>query len=95
MRRIEFAELRGDPVMGGNTVRLFGRVYHGPIKIGDIFTEIKSGRGLEDVGMRVMALVFKGDPVPELVTGQTAELILTGLGVEAVTPGVRINGKMF
>ncbi|MFD1047785.1 hypothetical protein ACFQ1S_20725 [Kibdelosporangium lantanae] len=95
MRRIEFAELRGDPALGGNTVRLFGRVYHGPIRIGDIFTEVKSGRGMEDVGMRVMALVFKGDPVPELVTGQTAELVLTGLGVERVTPGARINGKMF
>ncbi|MEV4311116.1 hypothetical protein [Actinocrispum sp. NPDC049592] len=95
MRRIEFAELRGDPMLGGNTVRLFGRCYHGPIKIGDIFTEVKSGRGLEDVGMRVMAVIFKGDPVPEVVTGQTGEIVLTGLGVETVTPGVRISGKMF
>jgi hypothetical protein len=95
MRRIEFAELRGNPMLGGNTVRLYGRCYHGPIKIGDIFTEVKSGRGFEDVGMRVMAVVFQGDQVAEIITGQIGELILTGLGVETVTPGVRINGKMF
>jgi len=79
MRRIEFAELRGDPVMGGNTVRLFGRVYHGPIKIGDIF----SSRGYDATPGRGTAVILRRSEVARRVE----KIILANEGVGLPQPG--------
>ncbi|WP_125728700.1 hypothetical protein [Kibdelosporangium aridum] len=94
MRKIEFAELGGGPVADGNGVRITGRCYKGPIRVGDFFTEARGGGGKFDVALKVNAVVYHGEFFNEMVKGQSAEIVLTGNGFERVTAGVRLRGLM-
>ncbi|GAB2741927.1 hypothetical protein [Amycolatopsis magusensis] len=88
MRPIEFVELRGDPVADGESVRLAGRCYQGPIQVGDVFTEAAG----QEVRLRVDGILFYGKPVPELHPSESGQLTLTGDGLEHVVAGVSLRG---
>ena len=94
MREIEFAELRGDPAVEDDNARLAGRCYHGPIRLGDTFSEAVKADERHEVALRVDALLFYGKPVPELHPGETAEVSLSGKGTELVTVGVVLRGHL-
>jgi hypothetical protein len=94
MRKVEFAELGGGPVADGNGVRINGRCYKGPIRVGDFFTEARSGGGKHDVALKVIAVVYHGEFFTEMVKGQSADIVLAGNGFERVTAGVRLRGLM-
>jgi hypothetical protein len=95
MRKIEFAELGGGPVPDGNGgIRLSGRCYKGPIRVGDFFTEARGGGGKHDIALRVGAVIYHGELIADLVKGQSAEIVLTGQGFQVVTAGVRLRGVM-
>jgi hypothetical protein len=94
MREIEFAELRGDPTVEDGTVTLAGRCYHGPIKLGDTFTTARTAGDAREVALRVESLLFYGKQVPEIDSGESATMTLTGQGSEAVTARVVLHGDM-
>lgn len=94
MREIEFAELRGDVAHEGeDRVRLAGRVYKGPIRLGDTFTSLKATDTRHEVELRVAALLFYGKPVPDIHESETAEITLSGREVSLVTAGVLLHGS--
>lgn len=87
-RRIEFAELRGDPAVEGRQATIAGRCMAGPIRVGDRFTRLidREGRrhtvdlGVSDIGL-YGGFVFELEPVwaGELVlVGDFANLALVG-----------------
>lgn len=94
MRKIEFAELLGEPVQEGNGVRLNGRCYRGPIQIGDIFTEASARGETYDVALRVGAVFFIGRYVSKIDKGQIGEVTLTGQGAQMALGGARLRGIM-
>ena len=94
MRKIEFADLGGGARLDGNGIWLSGRCYKGPIRVGDFFTEARGGGGTHDVALRVGAVIYHGEPISDLVKGQSADIILTGHGFQVVTAGVRLRGLM-
>jgi hypothetical protein len=93
LREIEFAELRGDPAVEEGRVRLAGRVYEGPVQLGDTFTELTAADARREVTLRVDALLFYGKPVPDVHPGETAEIVLSGKGTELVTAGAVLRGS--
>ena len=94
MRKVEFAELGGGPMVNGNGITVSGRCYRGPIKVGDFFTEARARGSKFDVALRVGAVIYHGQPIGEMVKGQSADIILTGHGLQIVTAGVRLRGVM-
>ncbi|CAM4014637.1 hypothetical protein KIPE111705_36275 [Kibdelosporangium persicum] len=94
MRKIEFAELGSGPVADGNGVRITGRCYKGPVRVGDFFTEARGGGGKHDIALKVSAIVYHGEFLAEMVKGQSADIVLAGHGFERVTSGVRLRGLM-
>jgi hypothetical protein len=93
VREIEFAELRGDPVVEGDRVRLAGRVYQGPVRVGDTFTSLTASGSRHEIELRVDGLLFYGKPVPDVHESETAEITLSGKGTELVTAGVVLHGS--
>ncbi|MET0237947.1 MAG: hypothetical protein ABW224_25130 [Kibdelosporangium sp.] len=94
MRKIEFAELGSGPAADGYGIRISGRCYRGPIRVGDFFTEARSGGGDHDIALRVGAVIYHGELISDLVKGLSADIVLTGHGFQVVTPGVRLRGLM-
>lgn len=94
MRQIEFAELRGDPATSGDGVRLAGRCYQGPIRIGDVFVEAAAGDGQHEIALRLDQVLLYGRPSDELDPGLTAEITLSGAGARHVVAGVLLRGEM-
>lgn len=94
MRKIEFAELLGEPVPEGNGIRLNGRCYRGPIQVGDIFTEASARGETYDVALRVGSVFFIGQYVSKIDKGQIGEVMLTGQGLQIAIGGVRLRGIM-
>lgn len=93
MREIEFAELRGDPAAESDQVTLAGRCYQGPMRVGDVFTEAESAGERHEVALAVASVLFYGKAVTELDPMSSAEITLTGQGVEGVTAGVVLRGR--
>lgn len=93
MREIEFAELRGDPAVEADHVRLAGRVYQGPVRVGDTFTSVTTGTERHELELRVDALLFYGKPVPDVHESETAEITLSGKGTALVTAGAVLHGS--
>jgi hypothetical protein len=94
MRKVEFAELGMGPVAERNGIVISGRCYRGPIRVGDFFTEARGGGGKHDVALRVGAVIYHGELIGEMVKGQSADILLTGMGFQVVTAGVRLRGVM-
>ncbi len=80
MRRIEFAELRGDPAVSGADVRVAGRCYSGPVRLGDVFTQVATADDRRETALRVDQVLIYGGPSDELDPGLTAEIALSGPG---------------
>lgn len=93
MREIEFAELRGDPAVEADKVRLAGRVYQGPVRVGDTFTSLARAESRHEIELRVDALLFYGKPVADVHESETAEITLSGKGSDLVTAGVVLHGS--
>jgi hypothetical protein len=93
MHEIEFAELRGDPALAHDEVRLAGRCYRGPLSRGDTFTEASIAGHVHAVSLRINSLLFYGKNVDSLHEGETAEVALAGKGAERVIPGVVLRGR--
>nr|WP_042198185.1 hypothetical protein [Kibdelosporangium sp. MJ126-NF4]CEL23252.1 hypothetical protein [Kibdelosporangium sp. MJ126-NF4]CTQ94414.1 hypothetical protein [Kibdelosporangium sp. MJ126-NF4] len=94
MRKVEFAELGGEVVADASRVRISGRCYKGPIRVGDFFTEARGGGGKFEIALKVTAVVYQGELYEEMVKGQSADIVLAGNGFERVTAGVRLRGLM-
>jgi hypothetical protein len=93
VREIEFAELRGDPAVEEDRVKLAGRVYQGPVRVGDTFTSVTQAETRHEISLTVDALLFYGKPVPDVHESETAEITLSGTGTELVTAGVVLHGS--
>jgi hypothetical protein len=94
MRKVEFAELGTGPMTDGHGIRISGRCYRGPIRVGDFFTEARGGGAKHDIALRVGAVIYQGELIAELVKGMSADIFLTGQGFQLVTAGVRLRGVM-
>lgn len=93
MRKIAFAELRGDPRGSESTVVLAGRCWEGPIRVDDVFTEVELSSGeTQLVTLRVTGITFYGRPVSELGSTETAELTLSGGLEQSLATGAVLRG---
>jgi hypothetical protein len=92
LRQIEFAELRGDPVASVDNVRLAGRCYSGPIRLGDVFTVVVTADGEHEVALRVDRGLVYGRLLDEVHEGTSAEITLSGSGAEYVIARVLLRG---
>ncbi|HEX3784556.1 MAG TPA: hypothetical protein VHX38_33265 [Pseudonocardiaceae bacterium] len=94
MREIEFAELGGDPAARDDGVHLAGRCYQGPILVGDVFVEAVTADGKQEIALRLDQVLLYGRPSDELDPGLTAEITLSGEGLQHVKAGVLLRGQV-
>jgi hypothetical protein len=94
MREIQFGAI-SDIEYDGEVVRVGGRCYEGPIRVGDEFDRIQSHADSGETApakLRVTAISLMGKPIPIVTHTYTATLTLTGDGTDRVTDGSVLIG---
>jgi hypothetical protein len=88
LRRLEFVELRGDPLVEDDHVMLAGKCLVGPIRVGDQFSILidRDGRSVP-VEFTVLDINFYGSLVWELEPAMAGELVMVG-----DASGLRLGG---
>ena len=102
-KKIEFGVHAAEA--SGARARVSGRCYSGPIDVGDVFSAVyelvvqpkgeEYGPSLRSksqlVDIEVKAITAYGRSLSTLDTGMTAELLLSGNGIDAIKPGYTLG----
>ena len=94
MSRIEFGGLANIEA-SSDGIRIGGRVFTGPIRVGDRFTSIRreGNRLTNPVDLVVKDIDFYGNRVDELEEAYTAWLVVVGDGASLLAEGDTLVGS--